>query len=80
MHAVHAATIEQAAIAYCVRVWPYPRCGSDRLPYILERWSQMLRIIGNSWKKTAETIATMPVKNTYIDREKTLFPSSHLEA
>ena len=20
---------------YCVRVWPYPRCGSDRLPYIL---------------------------------------------
>ena len=42
MHAVHAATIEQAAIAYCVHVWPYPRCGSDRLPYILERWSQML--------------------------------------
>ena len=41
-----------------VRVWPYPRCGSDRLPYIqhyytvkLERWGQMLRIIGNSWKK-----------------------------
>ena len=20
---------------YCVRVWPYPRCGSDCLPYIL---------------------------------------------
>ena len=38
----------------------------------------MLRIIGNSWKKTAETIATMLVK--YIDREKTLFPSGHLEA
>ena len=19
---------------YCVRVWPYPKCGSDRLPYI----------------------------------------------
>ena len=39
----------------------------------------MLRIIGNSWeKKTAETIATMSVK--YLDREKTLFPSGHLEA
>ena len=38
----------------------------------------MLQIIGNSWKKTAETIATMPVK--YIDREKTLFTSGHLEA
>ena len=70
--------IEQGGYrVYCVRVWPYPRCGSDRLPYILERWSQLLRIIGNSWKKTAETIATMPVK--YIDREKTLFPSGHLE-
>ena len=38
----------------------------------------MLRIIGNSWKKTAEIIAVMSVK--YIDREKTLFPSGHLEA
>ena len=28
-------------------------------------------------EKTAETIATMSVK--YIDREKTLFPSGHLE-
>ena len=28
----------------------------------------MLRIIGNSWKKTAETIATMSVK--YINRGK----------
>ena len=44
--------IEQGGYrVYCVHVWPYPRCGSDRLPYILERWSQMLRIIGNSWKK-----------------------------
>ena len=38
----------------------------------------MLRIIGNSWKKTAETIATMSVK--YIDREKTLLPCGQLEA
>ena len=46
---------------YCVRVWPHPRCGSDRLPYIqqrayyivkLKRWGQMLRIIGNSWKNS----------------------------
>ena len=45
---------------YCVRVWPYPRCGSDRLPYIynnvhivkLKRWGQTLRIIGNSWKNS----------------------------
>ena len=27
--------IEQGYCIYCVRVWPYPRCGSDRLPYIL---------------------------------------------
>ena len=28
--------IEQGGYrVYCVRVWPYPRCGSDRLPYIL---------------------------------------------
>ena len=27
--------IEQGAYRVdCVRVWPYPRCGSDRLPYI----------------------------------------------
>ena len=38
----------------------------------------MLRIIGNSWEKTAETIATMSVK--YINREKTVFPSGHLVA
>ena len=36
----------------------------------LERWGQMLRIIGNSWqKKTAETIAMMSVKYTYIVRK-----------
>ena len=22
---------------YCVRAWPYPRCGSVRLPYIQQR-------------------------------------------
>ena len=44
----------------------------------LKRWGQMLRIIGDSCKKTAETIAMMSVK--YINREKTLFPSGHLEA
>ena len=33
----------------------------------------MLRIIGNSWKKTAQTIVTTSVK--YIYREKILFPS-----
>ena len=27
--------IEQGGYrVYCVCVWPYPRCGSDRLPYI----------------------------------------------
>ena len=37
----------------------------------LKRWGQMLRIIGNSWKKTAETRAMMSMK--YINREKILF-------
>ena len=26
---------------YCVRVWPYPRCGSDRLPYIQHNWASV---------------------------------------
>ena len=39
-----AATIDSTDVAslpmqvlslYCVHVWPYPRCGSDRLPYII---------------------------------------------
>ena len=34
--------------------------------------------VTNKLEKTAETIARMSVK--YIDREKTLFPSGHLEA
>ena len=65
---------------YCVCLWPYPRCGSDRLPYIqqiivkLESWAKCCEYL----EKIAETIAMMSVK--YVYREKTLFHSGHLEA
>ena len=70
----------RAAIAFTVFVYGHIQgvgVTAYRIYYIvkLERWGQMLR---NSWKKTAETIAMMSVK--YIDREKALFPSGHLEA
>ena len=39
----------------------------------LKRWGQMLRIIGNSWKKNS-------VNNSHINRGKVLFPSGRLKA
>ena len=48
--------IEQGGYCvYWVRVWPYPRCGSDRLLYIqhiiLWSWGGGAKCYGNSWKK-----------------------------
>ena len=59
------------------KVWEWPLTVYNIVK--LERWGQMLRIIGNSWKKTAETIAMMSVKYIHRSRENTA-SSSHLEA
>ena len=41
---------------YCVRVWPYPKCGSDRLPYIQQRAYCEAEEVGPNVTNKIETV------------------------
>ena len=68
----------RAAIAYTVFVYGHIQ-GVGVTAYTVYTGEVEPNVTNNRklLEKTAETIATMPVK--YIDREKTLFPSGHLK-